>query len=126
MGLLLSPLGVADESMSRMPVKGHGNGGGRLAGAGVKGGNGGVNLRRNSGGTSLVVQWLRIRLPIQETWVQSLVQEDPISPGTATTESMSPRAQALRQESSPHAPQVEKTHVQQGRPSAPKNKYINK
>ena len=26
--------------------------------------------------TSLVVQWLRIRLPMQETWVQSLVQED--------------------------------------------------
>ena len=30
-----------------------------------------------SGGTSLVVQWLRIRLPIQGTWVRSLVQEDP-------------------------------------------------
>ena len=26
--------------------------------------------------TSLVVQWLRIRLPVQGTWVQSLVQED--------------------------------------------------
>ena len=29
-------------------------------------------------GTSLVVQWLRIRLPMHGTWVQSLVQEDPI------------------------------------------------
>ena len=28
-------------------------------------------------GTSLVAQWLRIRLPMQGTWVQSLVQEDP-------------------------------------------------
>ena len=69
MGLLLSPLGVADESMSRMPVEGHGNGGGRLAGAGVKGGTGGVNLMRNSGGTSLVVQWLSIHLPMQGMWV---------------------------------------------------------
>ena len=28
-------------------------------------------------GTSLVAQWLRIRLPMQGTEVQSLVQEDP-------------------------------------------------
>ena len=28
-------------------------------------------------GTSLVVQWLRICLPMQGTWVRSLVQEDP-------------------------------------------------
>ena len=28
-------------------------------------------------GTSLVVQWLRICLPKQGTWLQSLVQEDP-------------------------------------------------
>ena len=27
-------------------------------------------------GTSLVVQWIRIRLPMQETWVRSLVWED--------------------------------------------------
>ena len=26
--------------------------------------------------TSLVVQWLRICLPVQGTWIQSLVQED--------------------------------------------------
>ena len=30
-------------------------------------------------GTPLVVQWLRIRLPMQGTWVRSLVREDPIS-----------------------------------------------
>ena len=27
-------------------------------------------------GTSLVVQWIRISLPVQGTWVQSLLQED--------------------------------------------------
>ncbi|XP_059757374.1 brain and acute leukemia cytoplasmic protein isoform X2 [Balaenoptera ricei] len=32
-------------------------------------------------GTSLVAQWLRIRLPMQWTRVQSLVQEDPTCRG---------------------------------------------
>ena len=32
-------------------------------------------------GASLVVQWLRIRLPMQGTWVQALVQEDPTCRG---------------------------------------------
>ena len=32
-------------------------------------------------GTSLVVQWLRIGLPIQGTWVWALVQEDPTCHG---------------------------------------------
>ena len=31
--------------------------------------------------TSLVVQWLRICLPMQGTWVQSLVREDPTCHG---------------------------------------------
>ena len=31
-------------------------------------------------GTSLMVQWLIIHLPVQGTWVQSLVREDPIHP----------------------------------------------
>ena len=30
---------------------------------------------------SLVVRWLRIRLPMQGTWVQALVQEDPTCRG---------------------------------------------
>ena len=34
-----------------------------------------------STGTSLVVQWLRIRLPMQGTQVQSLVREDPTCRG---------------------------------------------
>ena len=33
------------------------------------------------GGTSLVVQWLRIRLPMQGTRVRALVREDPIAHG---------------------------------------------
>ena len=32
-------------------------------------------------GASLVVQWLRICLPMQETWVRALVQEDPTCRG---------------------------------------------
>ena len=32
-------------------------------------------------GTSLVVQWLRIRLPMQGTQVQALVREDPTCHG---------------------------------------------
>ena len=32
-------------------------------------------------GTSLVAQWLRISLPMQGTWVRSLVQEDPTCRG---------------------------------------------
>ena len=35
-------------------------------------------LKTLSSGTSLVAQWLRIRLPMQGTWVRSLVWEDPI------------------------------------------------
>ena len=64
-------------------------------------------------GTSLVVQWLRIRLAMQGTPVQSLVRQDPTchgaaiepvlsSPGTATTEACAPTAHALQQEKPLH------------------------
>ena len=33
--------------------------------------------KKTKWGTSLVAQWLRIRLPVQVTRVQALVQEDP-------------------------------------------------
>ena len=33
-------------------------------------------LKKREGGTSLVVQLLRVRLPVHGTWVRSLVQED--------------------------------------------------
>ena len=38
-------------------------------------------LKMNTSGTSLVVQWLRIHLPMQGTQVQALVQEDPTCQG---------------------------------------------
>ena len=34
-------------------------------------------------GTSLVAQWLGVRLPVQGAWVPSLVQEDPTCRGAA-------------------------------------------
>jgi len=35
-------------------------------------------LRIERGRASLLAEWKRIRLPMQETWVQSLGQEDPL------------------------------------------------
>ena len=35
-------------------------------------------LKKWAGRASLLAQWLRICLPMQETWVRSLIQEDPI------------------------------------------------
>ena len=74
--------------------------------------------------TSLVVQWPRICLPMQGTWVWSLVWEDPsclraTKPCTTATEACLPRTQALQQEKplqwvtcplrpEPHSPQLEK------------------
>ena len=79
-------------------------------------------------GTFLVVQWLRILLPVQGTRVWCLVWED--STWCGATKAHVPqllkpacsRARALQQESSPHSPQLEKTHAQQWRPSAAKKK----
>ena len=94
-------------------------------------------------GISLVIQWLRIRLPVQGTGVQSLVWEDPTCRGATkpvhhnswahTLQLLKPmclepvpqqemllqgEACAPQLESSPHLPQVEKTHVQQQKPCA--------
>ena len=38
-------------------------------------------LKINKKGTSLVAQWIRIHLPMQGTWVRSLVQKDPTCHG---------------------------------------------
>ena len=35
-----------------------------------------VRLKNKPTGTALVAQWLRIRLPVQGTWVRALLQED--------------------------------------------------
>ena len=45
--------------------------------------------------TSLAVQWLRIRLPMQGTWVQSLAWEDPTWRRATKTESHNSEAHAL-------------------------------
>ena len=40
---------------------------------------------KENGGTFLVIQWIKIRLPMQGTWVQSLVWEGGCHRGTKTT-----------------------------------------
>jgi len=98
----------------------------------------------------LAFQRLRICLPIQGTWVQSLVREirahtlqgnqtlvpQPLSPWAASTDALTSRACVPQQEkppqweataakSSPCLPQLEKVYGQQQRPRAVKNKIIN-
>ena len=46
-------------------------------------------------GTSLVAQWLRIHLPMQETWVRALVQKDPTCRGATKPVRHNYRACAL-------------------------------
>ena len=94
-------------------------------------------------GASLVVHWLRICLPVQGTWVQFLVQEDPtcvrqLSPWATTTEPARHRACALQEEkpsqweawtlkleSSPPLPQLEKAQEQRQRPTTAKTKQTH-
>ena len=40
-----------------------------------------ITLKANGEGASLLAQWLRIRLPMQGTWVRALVREDPTCHG---------------------------------------------
>ena len=40
-----------------------------------------VNYKTKTVGNSLVAQWIRTRMPMQGTWVQALVQEDPTCHG---------------------------------------------
>ena len=66
-------------------------------------------VSRRFGVTSLVVQWLRIHLPMQGAWVQSLLLED--STCCRSTKPAHYRACALQQEKPPqweaHTPQLE-------------------
>lgn len=41
------------------------------------------DLKNNTHRGSLVAQWLEIYLTTQETWVRSLIREDPACPGAA-------------------------------------------
>ena len=85
---------------------------------------------RTIGGTSLV-QWLRIRLPVQGTQVRSLVQEDSTCHGAP--EPVCPRAHALQKRdmttmrnpgtamrAAPICRNGRKKPMQQGRPSTAK------
>ena len=86
---------------------------------------------------SLVAQWLRIRLPMQETWVWSLAREDPTCPGATKPVRHNYWACALEpvlcskrshdnekpthhKKSSPCLPQLEKAHAWQWRPNTAK------
>ena len=91
-------------------------------------------------GTSLVAQWIRMCLPMQGTWVQSLVQEDstccratkPVccnywNPWAqslcSTREAMAMRSPHTTTKSSPSSPQLEKKAcAKQGDQVQPKNK----
>ena len=108
-----------------------------------------LHFKKRSLQTSLAVQWLRIHLPTQGTWVQSLVRENSICCGATKpmlhnywARSPEPRshdywslhalepahtsATAMRSphtaKSSPLPLQPEKALVEQQRPSAVKNK----
>ena len=88
--------------------------------------------------TSLVVLWLRIHLPMQETRVQSLIWEDPTCSGATkpctTTAAQAPRACASNQSShhsekfrtetreQPPRPTTREKPAWQRRPSTAKSK----
>ena len=91
-------------------------------------------------GASLVVQWLRICLPMQGTRVRALVWEDPTCPGatrpvshnllslrvwslcSATREATTVRGPRTAMKSGPHLPQLEKALAQKRRPNTAINK----
>ena len=103
------------------------------------------NIKNRNNRTSLMVQWMRIRLPMQGTRAWPLVREDPtcrgetvpqlLSPLAAAGEARAPRrcapqqgkpsqqaAHALWREGRRCSLQLEKSRVQHWRPSAAKNK----
>ena len=99
---------------------------------------GNILLKINRSRTSLVAQWLRIHLPMQGTWVQSLVWEDStchratkpvrhnywactLEPTSHNYWARTPRACAPQQEKPPQ----QEAHALQWRPNATKNKLIN-
>ena len=109
----------------------------------------GLFKKRNGCGTSLVAQWLRIRLPMQGTRVLALGWEDPTCRGATKPvchnywarmpQLLKPtylepvlhnkrshhNEKPAHHKSSPHWPQLEKARAQQRRPNAAKNKLIN-
>ena len=90
--------------------------------------NGRSHLRYTSIGTSLVVQWLRICLPIQGTWLPALVPEgatchgEQLSPWATTAESAAREATAMR---TPSTTTKSSPRVQQRRPSTAISQSVN-
>ena len=84
--------------------------------------------------TSLVVQWLRIHLPMQETQVQSLLQESSSCLGKTKPMCHNYWASMFLNKKSPRTPTreqpglrpLEKASVQQQRPSAAKNNFLKR
>ena len=71
--------GQASGSFHREIVFGSSFGSGRTQGQGIL--DKYKSIKTRAGGASLVVQWLRIRLPTQGTRVRALVWEDPMCCG---------------------------------------------
>ena len=104
----------------------------RVPGTGEPGGlpsMGSHRVGHDLAGTSLVVQWLRIHLVMQETQVRSLVEElrshipwDQLNPWTPTTEPECPRAYVPQQKESFHHSWRKPTCCNEQRNSAAKKK----
>ena len=79
-----------------------------------------------------MLQWIRVCLPVQGTWVQSLIREDPACCGATKSHALqllkpcssARKATAMRSQwkSSPSSLPLRKTHAEQQRPSTAKNK----
>ena len=98
-------------------------------------------LLKQALGTSLVVQWIRICLPVPGTWVRSLVQEDftchraakpvhhncwsPCAYSLGSTREATAMSSRCAMKSSPHSTRLERARCSNWDPGQPKIK-INK
>ena len=106
-------------------------------------------VKETTGGIPLVVQWVRIHLPVQAPWAwKDSTLAEQLSPGATTAEPVHPSAQTpqplgpvlgllkpvLRRKrsqdsekaakSGPCSPQLEKPHAKQQRPSTARNQSV--
>ena len=75
-----------------------------------------IPSQRGVSGTSLVIQWMRVHLPMQGTQIRSLVWEDPMCHGATEPEPQllkpaCPRACTPQGRVDPHLLQLEKAHT---------------
>ena len=66
-------------------------------------------FRKRMGGPSLVVQWQRIHLPMQETRVRSLVHEDPTGCRATKPSTITIKLRSRAQEPQPPSPRAAMT-----------------